>query len=92
MPVAHLTENTTSAAVAEALASEGAVIVDRLAPIALMDCIAEELAPYMAATPTGPVDDHPGAIPSQRPPDPGPDGAGVSGQQQQQQQGRGVRC
>jgi len=44
------------------------------------------------ATPTGPVDDHPGAIPSQRPPDPGPDGAGVSGQQQQQQQGRGVRC
>ena len=56
MPVAHLTENTTSAEVAEALASDGAVIVDRLAPIELMDRIAQELAPHMAATPTGPDD------------------------------------
>ncbi len=44
------------------------------------------------ATPTGRSDDHPGAIPAQRPPDPGPDAAAVSGQQQQQQQSREVRC
>jgi hypothetical protein len=54
MPLVHLPPETTPDAVAEVVASEGAVIVDRLAPLDLMDRIADELAPFMAATPTGP--------------------------------------
>ncbi len=38
------------------VASEGAAIVDRLAPAELMDRIATELEPYLAVTPTGPDD------------------------------------
>jgi Phytanoyl-CoA dioxygenase (PhyH) len=56
MPIAHLPADTEAAAVAEAVTAEGAVIVDRLAPIALMDRIAEDLRPYQESTPTGPDD------------------------------------
>ena len=35
---------------------DGAVIVDRLAPTELLDRIADELEPHLAATPTGPDD------------------------------------
>ncbi|HVA07199.1 MAG TPA: phytanoyl-CoA dioxygenase family protein [Acidimicrobiales bacterium] len=56
MPILHLPPNASADAVAEAVKSEGAVIVDRLAPVVLMDRIAEELAAHMEATPTGPDD------------------------------------
>ncbi len=39
---------------ADVVAADGAVIVDHLAPVALMDRVGEELAPWLAATPTGP--------------------------------------
>jgi hypothetical protein len=54
VPIAHLAPTTTAQTVAEAIARDGAVIVDGLAPLALMDRIEAELAPYLAATPTGP--------------------------------------
>jgi phytanoyl-CoA dioxygenase PhyH len=56
MPLRHLPPDATPEAVAEVVTSEGAVIVDRLAPIALMDRIAAELQPYLDTTPTGPDD------------------------------------
>ena len=56
VPIAHLASDAEPDAVAEAISSDGAVIVDRLAPVDLMDRIAGELAPYMDATPTGPDD------------------------------------
>jgi ectoine hydroxylase-related dioxygenase (phytanoyl-CoA dioxygenase family) len=56
MAIAHLPAGAAPEAVAEAVASEGAVIVDRLAPPELMDRIARELRPYMESTPTGPDD------------------------------------
>jgi hypothetical protein len=43
-------------AVAEAVAADGAVIVDRLAPPELMDRVGEELDPWLADTPVGPDD------------------------------------
>jgi hypothetical protein len=49
----HLPAETTPEAVAEALARHGAVVVDRLAPIELLDRLDAELAPYLAATATG---------------------------------------
>jgi hypothetical protein len=52
--IAHLPPTTTAETVAELLARDGAVIVDGLAPPALMDRIEGELAPYLAVTPTGP--------------------------------------
>jgi hypothetical protein len=56
VPILHLPSDSSPEAVAEAVKSDGAVIVDRLAPLALMDRIRDELASYMAATPTGPDD------------------------------------
>jgi hypothetical protein len=56
MPVAHLQASATPEEVAEAVNSEGAVIVDRLAPLELMDRIDVELRPYLDATPAGPDD------------------------------------
>jgi hypothetical protein len=50
----HLPADTDAEAVAAALARDGAVIVDRLAPDALMDAIAVELAPHLDAAPLGP--------------------------------------
>ena len=54
MPITHLTSNASAPQVADVVAADGAVIVDHLAPVALMDRIGEELAPWLAATPTGP--------------------------------------
>src|ERR1700723_419768 len=56
VPITHLASDALPELVAEAISSEGAVIVDRLASTELMDQIAAELAPYMDATPTGPDD------------------------------------
>jgi hypothetical protein len=52
----RLPADAAAEAVAEVVTSDGAVIVERLAPLALMDRIAEELAPSLVATPTGPDD------------------------------------
>jgi hypothetical protein len=54
MPIAHLSGDSSPEAVAEAVAAEGAVIVDRLAPVDLLDRIGIELAPNLALTPPGP--------------------------------------
>jgi hypothetical protein len=56
MALAHLSPTDPAEAVAEAVAAEGAVIVDRLAPPELMDRVEEELRPWLAETPTGPDD------------------------------------
>ncbi|HVB91539.1 MAG TPA: phytanoyl-CoA dioxygenase family protein [Acidimicrobiales bacterium] len=54
MSLAHLPSDASAEAVAEIVTSEGAVIVDRLVPLDLMDAIAEELGPYLEGTSTGP--------------------------------------
>lgn len=54
MAVTHLPADADADDVATALSRDGAVIVDRLAPVDVLDRIAEELEPHMAATPTGP--------------------------------------
>ena len=54
MPIVHLPADAAAEVVAEIVTSEGAVIVDRLAPLELMDRIADELGPFLATTPTGP--------------------------------------
>ena len=56
MAIAHLPATAEPEAVAEAIKAEGAVIVDHLASPGLMDRIAEELAPWLVRTPTGPDD------------------------------------
>ncbi len=56
MPLTHLPADTDAEAIDQALRREGAVIIDRLAPAELLDRIADELAPNLAATPTGPDD------------------------------------
>jgi hypothetical protein len=50
----HLPAGTDADAVAEVLGRDGAVIIDRLAPAGLLDRVAEELAPSLEATATGP--------------------------------------
>jgi ectoine hydroxylase-related dioxygenase (phytanoyl-CoA dioxygenase family) len=54
--LAHLSRTAPPEAVAEVVASDGAVIVDRLAPPELMDRIGAELGPWLAETPVGPDD------------------------------------
>jgi Phytanoyl-CoA dioxygenase (PhyH) len=54
--LAHLSRTDPPEAVAEAVAADGAVIVDRLAPPELMDRVGEELRPWLADTPVGPDD------------------------------------
>jgi hypothetical protein len=54
VPITHLTDRADPADVAEVIASEGAVIVDDLAPLALLDDIEGELRPFLDATPIGP--------------------------------------
>jgi ectoine hydroxylase-related dioxygenase (phytanoyl-CoA dioxygenase family) len=56
MALTHLSADTDAEAVAAAIARDGAVIVDDLAPSDLLDRIADELAPSLAATGTGPDD------------------------------------
>ncbi|MHB8499267.1 MAG: phytanoyl-CoA dioxygenase family protein, partial [Acidimicrobiales bacterium] len=52
--LAHLPSTTDADSVAEAVKADGAVVVDRLVPLELMDRIADELRPSMQRTPTGP--------------------------------------
>jgi ectoine hydroxylase-related dioxygenase (phytanoyl-CoA dioxygenase family) len=54
MAIRHLPRTSTADEVAAALASDGVVVVDRLADPTLMDRVRAELAPFMAATRTGP--------------------------------------
>ena len=56
MALAHLTRTAAPEAVAAAVAADGAVIVDGLAPLQLMERIGEELRPWLADTPVGPDD------------------------------------
>jgi ectoine hydroxylase-related dioxygenase (phytanoyl-CoA dioxygenase family) len=56
MPLTHLPPDSDADTVAEVIARDGAVIVDDLAPSALLDRIADELAPSLAVTPAGPDD------------------------------------
>lgn len=53
MPIERLAADTTGARVAEILARDGCVIVDRLVPRATMERVRAELAPYLDATPYG---------------------------------------
>ena len=53
MPIEHLDAGTTGARVAEILARDGAVVVDRLVPRAFMERARGELAPYLEATAVG---------------------------------------
>jgi hypothetical protein len=52
----HLSRTSPAEAVAEAVAADGAVIVDRLASLELMNRIGEELRPWLADAPVGPDD------------------------------------
>jgi Phytanoyl-CoA dioxygenase (PhyH) len=56
VPLVHLTNETSPEQVAARVGSDGAVIVDAVAPETLLQRIEGELAPYLAATPTGPDD------------------------------------
>ena len=54
MPIPHLAPTASGDDIAAVLASDGVVVVDRLADPTLMDRVRAELAPFMAATRTGP--------------------------------------
>jgi hypothetical protein len=54
MPVQHLPPTSTPQEIAKVVADDGAVIVDDHADLALLDRFEEEIAPHLAATPTGP--------------------------------------
>ena len=56
MPITHLPADAAAETVAEIVERDGAVIIDRLAPLDLMDRIAAELAPHLEATAYGPDD------------------------------------
>ena len=56
MPLSHLPADTAAQAVIDALARDGAVIVDRLIGDDLLDRVAVELEPHLAVTPFGPDD------------------------------------
>ncbi|MHB1445461.1 MAG: phytanoyl-CoA dioxygenase family protein [Acidimicrobiales bacterium] len=54
MSLTHLPAGSAPEEVAEALAADGAVIVDRLADPDVLDRFSREIAPSLGATPTGP--------------------------------------
>jgi len=56
VPIAHLPPDTAADAVVAALGSDGAVVVDHVAPVELLDAVEAELRPFLDATPTGPDD------------------------------------
>jgi len=56
VPIAHLASDASPAEVAAVVGRVGAVVVDSVAPAALLDRIESELRPYLRATPTGPDD------------------------------------
>ncbi len=53
MSIRHFPPSAGADEIAAALARDGAAIIDGLAPASVMDSAAEELAPYVAATPPG---------------------------------------
>ncbi len=53
MPIQHLTPDATPDELAAVLASDGCVVIDRLASKADRDVLMAELEPYIEATPTG---------------------------------------
>jgi ectoine hydroxylase-related dioxygenase (phytanoyl-CoA dioxygenase family) len=53
VPVCHLPSTATVAAVSEALAADGCVVIDDLVEPAVLDEVEAELAPFMAETPYG---------------------------------------
>jgi len=53
MTIRHLSADATPESVASAIASDGVVVVDRLAPASLLDRTAQELAPWLERTPVG---------------------------------------
>jgi hypothetical protein len=56
VPLVHLTPDASPEEVAAAIGRDGAVIVDAVAPDALLERIETELRPHFDATPTGPDD------------------------------------
>ena len=56
MPIVHLPSDADPDEVAAAIGRDGAVVVDGVAPAALLARIESELRPYLDATPTGPDD------------------------------------
>ena len=56
MPITHLSTEASPESVAAAIASDGAVVVEAVAPVDLLEQIESELRPYLDATPTGPDD------------------------------------
>lgn len=56
MPIAHLSNGTSAEEVAVAVGRDGAVVVDDVVSVDLLDAIESELRPYLDATPTGPDD------------------------------------
>ncbi|MEO5724091.1 MAG: phytanoyl-CoA dioxygenase family protein [Ilumatobacteraceae bacterium] len=56
MTITHLTAQASAEQIAGFVDRDGAVVVDRLAPVDLLDRIADELAPHQAVTSVGPDD------------------------------------
>jgi len=56
VPISHLPADTGIDVIVAALGSDGAVVVDLVAPPALLDAVETELRPFLDATPTGPDD------------------------------------
>ncbi|CAB3693806.1 phytanoyl-CoA dioxygenase family protein [Trinickia soli] len=54
MSLIHLPNSASASDVEQCLREHGYAIIDKLVPAAMMERIAEELEPYMAATPFGP--------------------------------------
>ena len=53
MPIERLPATTSAERVSEALARDGCVVIERLAPVATMRAAQQELAPWLEATPPG---------------------------------------
>lgn len=54
MPIEHLPPTATGDEISSVLARDGVAVIDRLVAPAVMDRVRDELASFMAATPTGP--------------------------------------
>lgn len=54
MPIPRFAASAPAAEIAAALAEHGCAVVERLVPVAVMDRVREELAPWLEATATGP--------------------------------------
>jgi ectoine hydroxylase-related dioxygenase (phytanoyl-CoA dioxygenase family) len=56
MEIQRFDAGVAPADLAEALAADGCAVIERLVPESTMDAVADELAPWMEATPQGPDD------------------------------------